>query len=403
MTSTVTRRIRRLAILGAAAALPLACAGLASPAHADPANADGDPWVFRGDYSSSLGAIVSGSTIAFCAADTQPGPNGAGLPRLVYEDTITVMAGEPYVPDPETHADSDDGVISAELTGRAAFLLSVANHDDSVEESAAIHHALLSLSDGGAWSDPEFAVERSEELGELAERHAGPYTVEPSWDGEVLNGVGVRSAAREWLPGYPMTITVDGPAVLEDDVDVTAGHPISVPLTFTGDGDVRVRVEVSELPPVSFTVLQHPTAQDLLVAGDRTTVVGIVAGSREPEPEPEPTPEPEPERSPEPEPTPEPEPIPEPEPKPSPEPEPTPEPEPEPSPEPSPEPEPAPEPSPEPEPRPSPDQEPDHEPEPTSGERLPETGTLSWPLAGLAISLMLTGGSVAYIARKLIL
>lgn len=396
MAQLVSRPSRtiRARLLGFVA-VPLVLIGVASPA-----NATSDPWRFQGDYATSLGMSVSGDLVAFCAADPQPGPNGAGLPRLIYEDRVMVTGGEAYVPDPLTHASPAAGLIPAGNTFAAAALLGVASKGDSIAETAAIHHALLSLSDGGAWQAPEPVVNRSRELIDQARAAAGPYTVEPSWDGETLVGVGVRSTQREWLAGYPLSINIEGPAVITEMPAVTTDQPLQIPVEFTGYGEVAATVTVTGLPPVTFTVLQHPVAQDYLVAGERSYATGVATLVREapPEPEPEPTPEPEPVPTPTPEPEPEPSPVPEPTPEPTPEPEPSPEPEPEPSPEPTPDPEPSPEP--EPSSQPEPASEPEPSPEPES--RLPETGWFDTPLILLAGSFVVLGGLAVYGSRRLV-
>lgn len=243
-----------------------------------PARAADDAWDFLGDRTRALGANVFGTAIVgFCAADAQPGPYSAGLPRLKYEDIVAVEAGSPYRPHSRTHDDPAAGAVSASLTGQLSYLLgagTAAAHEKDAARATAVHHAILALTDGGAGSASAAIAGRSQKIRTEAAAAAGPYTVTPSWNDDALADVGVRSAAGEWLPGYPLEIAIEGPAALGETVSTTTGHPLTIPVTFTGFGDVTATVTVKGLPPVTFSVHQHPRAQDLFVRGPDSEASG---------------------------------------------------------------------------------------------------------------------------------
>ena len=94
-----------------------------------------------------------------------------------------------------------------------------------------------------------------------------------------VEGVGVQSASGNWLSGYPITVTLSGPAVFDaTGTNVwtgTTGSPAaSLPWHVTGTGTVKVEQVITGLPGTSVWI--HPSQatgyQRVLASGDRTTV-----------------------------------------------------------------------------------------------------------------------------------
>lgn len=299
-----TQLRKRLVFAGVAAVIAVASSVIvASEQQISQAAGPSAVWKNYGNSAIQLNARKStdGSKVAVCATDRQI--NSPRNQWVSYQGSRLISSGQEYRSNAQTFEmktkeKGETVVFSAAQQYRVAYLVGKLRSaiDEGDPELAATVYAIHSLSGRlTAKQNPSDTVkQRAQQLLTEASSHAGPYTIGTpeiklatgSTQGTLRLPV-LQSAAGQPVAGINETVTLSGPARFsgknENTLKLSSSETAQeLPLEITAPGKVGVQVKAEGLPPVSYEVWEHPTWQDLLIAGAPTQVSVSAAADAEP-------------------------------------------------------------------------------------------------------------------------
>lgn len=300
-----TRLRKRLVFVGVTAVIAVASSVIvASEQQISQAAGPSTVWKNYGNSAIQLNARKStdGSKVAVCATDRQL--NSPRNQWVSYQGSRLISGGQEYRSNAQTFEmkpkeKGETVVFSAGQQYRVAYLVGKLRSaiDKGDPELAATVYAIHSLS-GRLTSKqiPSDTVkQRAQQLLTEASSYAGPYRISTpeiklatgSTQG-ILRLPVLQSAAGQPLTGINETVTLSGPAHFPgknpaDSFKLSSSESVQeIPLEVTAPGKVGVQVKAGGLPPVSYEVWEHPTWQDLLIAGAPAQVGVSAAADAEP-------------------------------------------------------------------------------------------------------------------------
>lgn len=237
---------------------------------------------YFGSYKLSNGEIV------YCAI--QPG-NQVGPPALLNGGSIKPTYGS--IKKVTTHTAVKTGgtkvTVSGKTLGRIAYVVSNWGTTTSAKRAIAIERLALEKTGAGMSTAAEYNTRYTsdlvDEMWDESAKYYGPYktstsmSVDSDHKGAAFTGVGVKSAAGNWVPGYDITLKITGSALWKANGTKTLkltskSESLTRNMDILGAGDVSVTMTVSNLPEHRL-VIREPneksisgnTPQDVMIAG----------------------------------------------------------------------------------------------------------------------------------------
>ncbi|WP_159618996.1 hypothetical protein [Ruania rhizosphaerae] len=268
-------------------------AGPAAVAETSGWERDAGGWTPGGSYFGNF--IAADGDRAVCALDGAkfgPGhPDADGETASTYSDPYPVSSLRPQRYDGRLAPQ-----VSGEVIHELGYVMAVFADTSDLREAVAADLATIRLAGAELdWQGFEAdriaagASARADAMIAEARENAGPYRADDlslDTDTGEVNGIGVRDADGDWLPGYAWQASLSGPATWEDGSTTLEGttqaRPGSRDLAVTGNGEVTVRLTVTGLPDALHRMDPldgDASSQRLFPAGRRQSVESSVSAT----------------------------------------------------------------------------------------------------------------------------